>query len=188
MSILSTAALSFSMSADAFAVSLGKGACIQKPRLRDALRTGAIFGIVESITPVLGWCAGVAASRLIEAYDHWVAFAILGFVGGKLIWEAFHPEPEDCDMPRKGGLAMLLLTALGTSIDSLAVGVTLAFLPINIWLTAACIGGATTLMATLGIMIGHHVGNRFGALAEIFGGVTLIAIGTHILFTHLGII
>ncbi len=187
MSALSTAALAFSMSADAFAVSLGKGACVQRPRFRDALRTGLVFGTVEAITPILGWLAGVAASRYIAAFDHWVAFVILGAVGGKLLYEAAFPDADaPTEKPRRHGLGLLILTAIGTSIDALAVGVTLAFLPVNIWLTAASIGAATTLMATLGILLGHHIGSRFGRAAEALGGLTLIAIGTHILLTHLG--
>ena len=190
MSVLSTTALAFSMSADAFAVALGKGASIQKPRFRDAFRTGLVFGAVEATTPIIGWLAGVAASRYIAAFDHWVAFIILGIVGGKLLYEAAFPDNENDETPapRRHGLGLLILTAIGTSIDALAVGVTLAFLPVNIWLTAACIGAATTLMATLGIMLGHAIGSKFGRWAEALGGLTLIAIGSHILLSHLGIL
>lgn len=188
MSALSTTLLAFSMSADAFAVALGKGASIRKPRLRDALRTGIIFGCVEAITPILGWFAGVAASRYIAAFDHWVAFFILGGVGGKLLYESFAGDTEtETEKPARHGAGLLVLTAIGTSIDALAVGVTLAFLPVNIWLTAASIGAATTLMVTLGIVLGHRIGTRFGRAAEALGGLTLIAIGSHILLTHLGI-
>ena len=187
MSIVSTTALAFSMSADAFAVALGKGATLQKPRLRDALRTGMIFGTVEAITPLVGWCAGLAASRFIAAFDHWVAFIILAAVGGKLLYEAAFPD-EEAAKPARHGTGLLILTAIGTSIDALAVGVTLAFLPVNIWLTAASIGAATTLMVTIGIMLGHHIGSKFGRLAEALGGLCLIGIGTHILLTHLAIL
>ncbi|MDX2095404.1 MAG: manganese efflux pump MntP family protein [Alphaproteobacteria bacterium] len=186
MSALSTTLLAFSMSADAFAVALGKGAAIRKPRLRDALRTGIIFGSVEALTPLIGWLAGVAASRYIAAFDHWVAFFILGGVGGKLLYESFLGDAET-EKPARHGTGLLMLTAVGTSIDALAVGVTLAFLPVNIWLTAASIGAATTLMVTVGIVLGHRIGSRFGRMAEALGGLTLIAIGSHILLTHLGI-
>ena len=179
--------LAFSMSADAFAVALSKGAAIRKPRLRDALRTGIIFGSVEAITPILGWLAGVAASRYIATYDHWVAFIILGGVGGKLLYESIFRDAQP-EKPARQGVGLLALTAIGTSIDALAVGVTLAFLPVNIWLTAASIGAATTLMVTLGILLGHRIGSRFGRAAEALGGLGLIAIGSHILLTHLGIL
>lgn len=173
------------MSADAFAVALGKGAGIQKPRFRDAFRSGLVFGVVEAITPILGWCAGLAASRYIAQFDHWVAFIILGIVGGKLLYEAAYPD-EDAVKPERHGLGLLIITAIGTSIDALAVGVTLAFLSVNIWLTAAAIGAATTLMATIGIMLGHAIGSKYGRWAEAAGGLCLIAIGSHILLSHLG--
>lgn len=185
MSALSSTILAFSMSADAFAVALCKGAAVQKPRLRDALRTGVIFGSVEAITPILGWLAGVAASRYVALYDHWVAFIILGAVGSKLLYESVFAD-DDVEKPARHGAGVLVLTAIGTSIDALAVGVTLAFLPVNIWLTAASIGAATTFMVTLGMLLGHRMGSRFGRVAEALGGIGLIAIGSHILLTHLG--
>lgn len=184
MSFISTTVLAFSMSADAFAVSVGKGAGLQKPRLRDALKSGAIFGIIEAITPILGWCAGLAASAYISAIDHWVAFIILGMVGGKLVYEGLAGE-EEVEKPRSHGLWLTILTAIGTSIDAMAVGVTLAFLPVNIWVTAAAIGTATFLMVTIGIMTGHYIGRRIGKYAEIMGGIGLIAIGTMILCDHM---
>lgn len=188
MSAISTTILAFSMSADAFAVSVAKGATLQKPRWRDALRSGAIFGTVEAITPIIGWLLGVAASRYIEAVDHWFAFVILLGVGGKLIWESFEPEDENIEKPRRHGLGLTILTAIGTSIDAMAVGVTLAFVDANIWLTAAAIGGATCLMVTLGFMTGHYIGTKTGKYAERLGGLALIAIGTHILLNHTGVI
>lgn len=186
MSIVSTAVLALSMSADAFAVSVGKGASLQRPCLRDAFRKGAIFGIVEAITPILGWCAGVAASTYIAAIDHWVAFVILGAVGGKLVYEGIRGGQEE-EKPNKGhGLGLTILTAFGTSIDAMAVGVTLAFLPVNIWATAASIGTATCLMVTIGIMTGQYIGRKIGKYAEIVGGIGLMAIGTGILCDHMG--
>lgn len=184
MSIVSTTILAFSMSADAFAVAVGKGASLQNPRLRDALRSGAIFGVVEAITPIIGWCAGLVASKYIEAIDHWVAFLILGMVGFKLVYEGIFGEEEE-EKPRSHSLGLLILTAIGTSIDAMAVGVTLAFLPVNIWVTAAAIGTATFLMVTLGIMTGHYIGSRIGKYAEILGGIGLITIGTLILCDHM---
>ena len=186
MSVISTTLLAFSMSADAFAVSVSKGAALQKPRPRDALRMGAIFGIVEAITPIIGWLMGTAASRYVSEIDHWLAFAILSIVGGKLIYESFF-VCEEREKPKRHGLGLIILTAVGTSIDAMAVGVTLAFVDNNIWLTSAAIGGATCLMVTIGVMTGHYIGCRVGRYAEALGGFCLIAIGTHILFSHLGI-
>ncbi len=186
MSIVSTTILAFSMSADAFAVSVAKGAALKHPRWREALRCGAIFGVVEAITPIVGWCLGLAASRYIAAIDHWVAFVILAIVGGKLVWESMHADAEETEKTKRHGLGMLVFTAVGTSIDALAVGVTLAFLDANIWINAAAIGSATFLMATIGIKAGHYLGSKTGKYAELGGGLALIAIGAHILLSHLG--
>jgi putative Mn2+ efflux pump MntP len=141
MSLISSGILAFSMSADAFAVSVGKGA-VHKPLWREALRTGAIFGIVEGITPVLGWLMGLAASRYIQEIDHWVAFFILGAVGCKLIYESFGCDEETEEKPRQPKFGLVVVTAIGTSIDALAVGVTLALIDTNIWAMAAAIGTA----------------------------------------------
>lgn len=188
MSFISTTALAFSMSADAFAVSIAKGASQKHHHWREALRCGAIFGVVEAITPILGWCIGLAAAQFIAAIDHWIAFVILGIVGGKLVWESFHAEEEAATQPKRHGLGLLVFTAFGTSIDALAVGVTLAFLDANIWINAAAIGAATFLMATLGIKAGHYLGTKVGKYAERLGGIALIAIGCHILLSHLAMV
>lgn len=183
MSALSTAIVAFSMSADAFAVAVGKGA-VHKPRFSEAVRTGAIFGAVEATTPVIGWLLGLASIRYISAIDHWVAFAILVAVGGKMLWESLQEEPADAPAPRSPKFSVLLLTAVGTSIDAMAVGVTFALLDANIWIMAAAIGSATFLMATIGLMTGHYIGKRAGKWAEAFGGVALMAIGSKILLEH----
>lgn len=191
MGVASTAALALSMSADAFAVSVSKGVCTTHPRLRDAARSGAIFGAVEAIAPLAGWTLGLIASRYIQAFDHWIAFVILGYVGGKLLRESFEPAEPHCEesaTPEQPRIGLAILTAIGTSIDSMAVGVSLAFLPVNIWVMAAAIGTATFTMSTLGIMIGHHVGNKVGKRAETAAGLVLIGIGTHILLNHLGLL
>lgn len=185
MNVLSTALLAFSLSTDAFAVSVGKGAALHRPRITDALRTGAIFGSVEAVTPVIGWCAGLAASEYVAKVDHWIAFCVLGFVGAKMVVESLKPRAADEEKPKRHGLGMLLMTALGTSIDSLAVGVTLSVLGVGIWGTAAAIGLATFLMVTLGILTGHYLGSKIGRAAEMAGGVMLIAIGAKILCDHL---
>ena len=188
MNALSTTALALSMSADAFAVSLCKGAALKKPRLRDALRTGAIFGAVEATTPLIGWLAGLAASQYVQAVDHWIAFVILAAIGLKMIYECCCNHHEGKEKKERHGLPVLLATAVATSIDALAVGVTLAFLHVNIWVCAAAIGAATFLMVTIGIMTGHYVGLKAGRAAEGIGGLCLIAIGTIILMEHLGYI
>lgn len=186
MSVISNTILAFSMSADAFAASVSKGVILQKPKFSYALRVGAIFGIIEMLTPILGWVIGLAASSFIESIDHWIAFAILTAVGGKMILEGFKNEHEEKKESHK--LSVLIFTAIGTSIDAMAVGVSLAFIDANIIIMALMIGAATFIMSSIGIMTGHYIGKKAGKIAEILGGLCLIAIGAKILFEHLGII
>lgn len=182
--ILSTAILAFSMSTDAFAVSIGKGAGLHKPQFREAVRTGAIFGAVEASTPLIGWLLGLAASAHVAEIDHWIAFFVLGGIGLKMIIEGF--RGADGEKPRSHSLGRLLLTALGTSIDSMAVGMSLSVLGAPIVVTAASIGFATFTMVTLGLMTGQYLGSRFGRGAEMCGGGALVFLGTKILLEHLG--
>jgi len=176
--------LAFSMSTDAFAAALGKGAALDRPKFSEALRTGLIFGTIEATTPVIGWAMGRAASRYIAAFDHWIAFAILAAIGIKMIWDSFQRD-ENEERPQSHSFAVLALTALGTSIDALAVGVTLALVNANILVNALAIGAATFMMTTIGVMAGRALGARFGKYAEGAGGVILIVIGVTILVQHL---
>lgn len=184
MSIVSNVILAFSMSADAFAAAISKGVVLRKPKLTEAMRIGFIFGSIETLTPIIGWLVGIVASRFIESIDHWVAFTILAVIGGKMIYEGFQQEHKERRESHK--LHVLIFTAIGTSIDAMAVGVTLALIDANIWITAVMIGAATFLMATIGIMTGHYIGKKAGKAAEILGGLCLFAIGSKILFEHLG--
>lgn len=186
MSLVSNTVLAFSMSADAFAASIAKGVALRKPKLGDALRIGFIFGIIETLTPIIGWLIGKASSRYIEAFDHWIAFGILAAIGAKMLWEAASGN-EETPPQESHKFSVLILTAIGTSIDAMAVGATLALIDANIWITALMIGGATWLMATIGIMTGHYIGQKAGKIAEAMAGICLIAIGTSILLQHLGV-
>ncbi len=123
MSPFAVAVLALSMSVDAFAVCVGRGASVTRPRLSEALRTGLVFGFVEALTPVIGWCAGLAASRYVEAVDHWIAFVLLGGVGLHMIHSAFAAQEAEDVSPQRRGALVLMATALGTSIDAMAVGV-----------------------------------------------------------------
>lgn len=176
--------IAFSMSTDAFAAALGKGAALDRPKFSEALRTGLIFGTIEAITPVIGWALGRAASRYIEAFDHWIAFVILAGIGAKMIWDSFQRDEAD-EKPQRHSFMVLALTAIGTSIDALAVGVTLALIDANIVVNALAIGAATFTMTTIGVMAGRFLGARFGKYAEGAGGLVLIAIGGLILAQHL---
>ena len=189
MNPLATTLLAFSMSADAFAAAVARGASSGKMRLAQVAPIALTFGIVETITPLIGYDAGTIAAPFIEVFDHWIAFGLLLVLGGKMIRESLSPEADDDGaaqdaMPSKW---LLLITAIATSIDSMIVGVSLAFLDVNIWLTALAIGSATTLMAVIGIKLGGVLDGMIGKRAELFGGIVLIGIGTFILFEHLGL-
>lgn len=192
MSPIAIAILSVSMSADAFAAAIGRGAR-HRPSLPQALRSGLVFGVIEAITPLIGFALGVAAAAFVEAVDHWIAFGLLGAVGGKMIWEALKPEDEAeeeaaATKAASRGLIALVATAVGTSIDAGAVGIGLALLHANIWLIAACIGFTTFALATLGLLIGKAAGSRLGKIVELVGGVALIVLGLKILLEHLGVL
>lgn len=188
--------LALSMSVDAFAVSVGRGASLLvRPRVSEAIRTGAVFGITEGIMPLIGWAIGAAASHFVAAYDHWIAFAILAGVGLHMAVTALrNPATEEAPSPAqvcKTGSAFrrigcLVLTAVGTSIDSMAVGASLAFFRVNIGIIALSIGTATFLMSSAGMLIGRHLGSRCGRPATIIAGLVLIALGVVILWPHIG--
>lgn len=171
------------MSADAFAAALGKGTRLDRPSWGEALRTGAIFGSIEAVTPVIGWLCGRAASRYIEAFDHWIAFGLLLVIGVKMIWDAARRHEEE-EKPQSHGFLVLAVTAVGTSIDALAVGVTLALIDASIIVNALAIGAATFVMTTIGVMAGRMLGEKFGRYAEAAGGLILIGIGSKILIEH----
>ena len=183
MTPLAIVLLAFSMSSDAFAAALGKGALLLRPSVGEALRTGVIFGTVEAITPVIGWAAGRAASGYIAAFDHWIAFGLLAAIGAKMIWDSIR-RPEGTERPRQHSFSDLVVTAVGTSIDAMAVGVTLALLDADIVINALAIGMATFAMTTMGVLFGRFLGGRFGRFAEAAGGVGLLLIGTKILAEH----
>lgn len=188
MSPISILVLSLSMSADAFAAAVGRGAS-HRPTFPTAVRNGLVFGVIEGITPLIGWALGIAAAGFVEQIDHWIAFGLLGAVGGKMLWEAFQPAEEgDEAKAAKRGLVALVAVAIGTSIDAAAVGVGLAFIGANILIIAAAIGATTFVMTTIGMLIGKAVGVRFGKAAEFVAGVALIGLGTMILLEHTGVI
>ncbi|GAA0473866.1 MULTISPECIES: manganese efflux pump MntP [Tatumella] len=188
MDVITTIILAFGMSMDAFAAALGKGAALKRPGMKEALRTGAIFGGIEMLTPLIGWGIGLAASQYVMAWDHWIAFLLLTILGGRMVMGGFrHGAAEECVAPERHGFMVLAMTAVATSLDALAVGVGLAFLQVNIVITAVAIGAATTIMATTGVLVGRFIGPILGKWAEVLGGVVLIGIGCTILTEHLGI-
>lgn len=185
MNFAATASLAFAMSTDAFAAAVGKGAALQRPQLREALRTGVIFGVIEGLTPLLGWALGNAAAPYVQAWDHWIAFVLLSALGLRMIHEGWgEPDAEEVK-PDSHSFLRLAVTGMATSVDALIVGAGLAFIDVNIFVTAAAIGFATFVMVTLGVMLGRGLGKLAGKRAEIVGGVVLIVIGSLILVDHL---
>lgn len=181
MNPISLILLALAMSTDAFAAAIGKGSSLHKPRLTEALRAGLIFGVIEAITPMIGWAIGHAATRWVENWDHWIAFTLLVGLGLHMIWNGLKADDEEADKPTQHSFMILAVTAFATSIDALAVGVGLAFVDVNILVAAAAIGLATMTMVTLGMMLGRVVGKR----AEMVGGVVLMLVGATILYEHL---
>ena len=187
MSIVGLLAIAIGVSADAFAVALGKGLHLKSHYRRNALLIGVTFGLFQAGMPLIGWTLGTQFAPLITEVDHWVAFGLLALIGGRMIWEAVHggeDEEEDRDLI---GLRELLVLAVATSIDALAVGITLAFLPVSIWRAILLIGICTTVLSVVAVLIGRRVGSRFGAPAISAGEVILIVIGVRVLLDHLGI-
>lgn len=186
MNFAATVALSLAMSTDAFAAAVGKGAALQKPQLKEALRTGLIFGVIEGITPVIGWALGTVAAPYVEAWDHWIAFTLLVALGARMVWGGFQAEEAEEEKPSSHSFLPLAVTGFATSIDAMAVGASLAFLGSDIAVTAAAIGFSTFVMVTIGVMVGRGLGAIAGKRAEMVGGVVLIAIGSLILYEHIG--
>jgi len=189
MSFVAIVAIAFAMSTDAFAAAIGKGAALHRPRWSEALRTGAIFGTIEALTPVVGWALGSAAAKLVTAWDHWIAFALLAGLGVRMIWVGARDGADAVDgdaRPSRHAFWLLALTGFATSIDAMAVGVGLAFIEVDIVPVAIAIGLTTFTMVTGGVMLGRVLGVVAGKRAEIAGGVLLIVIGALILVEHLG--
>lgn len=187
MALWSVLLVALGVSADAFAVALGKGLHMRRFNLRHALIIAATFGVFQAVMPVIGWLLGTQFAPYITGVDHWIAFALLALIGGKMLWEAFS-NPEDTEVDDRLNVRELLVLAVATSIDALAVGISFAFLAISITEAAILIGVTTFVLTFAGILIGHRAGVKFRRPAEIAGGVILILIGTRILFDHLGIL
>ena len=171
---------------DAFAVSLCKGLALRKASFRDMLVAGLWFGGFQALMPIAGYCLGAAFYDLISAYDHWVAFLLLFAIGANMVREGLSGEEEEVDADM--GARTMLLLAVATSIDALAVGISLAMGEDGILAPAAAIGLITLAMSMAGVKIGSLFGDRLGKKAEVLGGLILVAIGTKVLLEGLGII
>ena len=186
MGILELFVLAIGLSMDAFAVSICKGLSVQKLELKHKLIVGAYFGGFQALMPAIGYLLGSQFEHLIVSIDHWIAFFLLLFIGGNMIKESREDDVDELD--DDFGLKTMLLLAVATSIDALAVGVTFAFLRVNIIAAVLFIGCITFTCSTIGVKIGNVFGVKFKSKAELAGGVILILIGTKILLEHLGIL
>ena len=174
---------------DAFAVSICKGLNMRKMNYRQATVIALFFGGFQAFMPFLGWSLGRHFEHYIVSIDHWIAFILLAIIGGNMIKEALGEEEDvECgDCHDQLDLKELLMLAIATSIDALAVGITFAFLRVNIVPAITIIGVTTFIISFAGVHIGHHFGSRYEKKAELAGGIILICIGLKILLEHLGI-
>lgn len=185
MSLLALFVLALGLSVDAFAAAVGRGSVVDHPHIGVSLRSGLVFGLVEMITPVIGWGLGTAFSTLVDTIDHWIAFVLLFGVGVHMAWHAMRREPPEQDAPKGNGtLVGLIATAIGTSIDAMAVGVTLALLDVDIRVAAPIIGATTFVVASFGMWAGKMIGEKVGHRAEVAAGIGLALIGCIILWEH----
>jgi manganese efflux pump family protein len=183
MSLLAIVLIAFGLAMDAFAVSIASGLAVEKLTGRHVFRIGFHFGLFQALMPLLGWLAGTTIAPVIEAWDHWVALGLLGFIGLKMINDSRSDEERSERSDPTRGWSLVTLS-VATSIDALAVGLSLAMLQMSIWLPALIIGLVAAGMSVFGITFGHRLGRRWGRRAELVGGLVLIAIGVRIVITH----
>ena len=176
--------LAVGVSMDAFAVSIGKGLSAKRVSWREALTVGLWFGGFQALMPVIGYYLGISFADLVTKVDHWIAFGLLLLIGGNMIRDALKGE-DDKPVDSSFAFRTMLVLAIATSIDALAVGISFAFLGTDLWRSILIIGLTTFVFSAVGLLIGKKVGSRFHAGAEILGGVILIAIGVKILVEHL---
>ncbi len=177
--------LAVSLAMDAGAVAIGSSIKLCQVNLGQMLRMSLSFGFFQFIMPVIGWYLGQSVAGKIQNVDHWVAFGLLSLVGGHMIWESIHADTEQKEIndPTRGW--RLFVLSIATSIDALAVGLSLSLLRISIWLPSVVIGIVTAVLTALGLQLGCRLGNAFGRKMDLAGGLVLIALGVKILVEHL---
>ncbi|MGV8058220.1 MAG: manganese efflux pump MntP family protein [Smithellaceae bacterium] len=184
MNLITIFLLAVALGVDAFSVAIGIGAANRKKSWAPVWRLSLAFGIFQFVMPLIGWLAGSTVVELIESFDHWIAFALLALVGGKMIREGFEKESNEEKADQTQGWSLLLLS-IATSIDALAVGFSFSVLKTPILFPALIIGIVCFFMTAVGMIFGKGLAKLFGKKVEIFGGVVLIAIGIKILLDHL---
>ena len=193
MGFVELALIAIGLSMDAFAVSVCKGLGMRTLNWRHALVIALFFGAFQGIMPVIGWALGTQFESYITSIDHWIAFGLLAFIGGKMLWDAFHEDGDECVQCAEGekprlDVKELVMLAVATSIDALAVGITFAFLRVDIVPAALTIALTTFVLSFIGVAAGNSFGSRFRKPATVAGGVVLVLIGVKILLEHLGIL
>jgi putative Mn2+ efflux pump MntP len=185
MGLLEIVLIALGLSMDAFAVSITLGLSVEKPKPNELIIPGLYFGIFQALMPIIGYFAGFYFANKIQNIDHWIAFVLLGFIGGKMIKDSMSKESSG-KMPNTSfGFKRMLLLALATSIDALAVGITFAFFNVNIFKAAIIIGAITCFISICGVKIGNIFGLKFKSKAEFIGGAILVIIGIKIVIVHI---
>ena len=176
------------LSMDAFAVAVCKGLAMPRLNMKQAVAIALFFGVFQALMPALGWALGTQFASFVNSVSHWIAFALLAFIGGKMLWDVLH-DAEDGEKETgsnfKLDLRELFLLAIATSIDALAVGITFAFLHVEIVSSVSIIGVTTFMLSLAGVAVGHAFGSRYERPAQVVGGVVLIGIGAKILIEGL---
>lgn len=185
MSLWELFAIAVGLSMDAFAVSICKGLSVKEVKPNHSLTCGLYFGGFQAMMPLIGYLLGVNFQAMIESVDHWIAFVLLGIIGGNMVKEALSKEEEEC-LDCSFGPKSMLPMAVATSIDALAIGVGFAFLQVDIVPAVSFIGVITFVLSAIGVKIGNVFGMKYKSKAEFFGGVILILMGCKILLEHLG--
>lgn len=186
MSLLSLFVLAVGLSMDAFAVSICKGLAMKEITLRKAAVVGLWFGVFQAVMPSVGYLLGSQFEQYITSIDHWIAFVLLGIIGASMIREALSKDEDSADDSLD--VKTMFLLAVATSIDALAVGITFAFLQVNLLAAVCFIGAITFTLSAVGVKVGNVFGLKYKTKAEIAGGIILLFIGTKILLEHLGIL
>lgn len=186
MTLFNLFLIAVGLSMDAFAVSVCKGLAMEKAPLKKAAIAGIWFGGFQALMPLVGYLLGSQFEKNITSIDHWIAFILLGLIGGNMIKESFSKEEEETSSTMY--FKEMFLLAVATSIDALAVGITFAFLQVNILPAVSLIGITTFVLSVIGVKVGNLFGSRYKSRAELAGGIILILIGIKILLEHLGIL
>ncbi len=186
MSILEILLISIGLAMDAFAVSICKGLAMKKMNWKKAIIIGLYFGIFQAVMPIIGYYLGEKFENLVTSIDHWIILGLLVFIGGNMIKESFQKENEEAN--ENIDIKTMMILAIATSIDALAVGITFAFFEINLISVVLAIGIITFILSVIGVKIGNKFGAKYKRKSEFVGGLILILIGIKVLMEHLGII